>query len=151
MVVAWTFLAVIAPLRKAGIDAGWVWPKEGALGFQEAITPVKGTRNMKLVEEYANLLKRNSGWLALADRATSEAERIDRFAKAPARIEAVTARDIQALARRYLASEQAVILLVLPGSPGALSRRSNGPLHLPQVTPLGIGAANPIPGKGRSL
>ena len=33
---------------------GWVWPKEGALGFQEAITPVKGTKNMKLVEEYAN-------------------------------------------------------------------------------------------------
>ena len=54
VVVAWTFLAVIAPLRKAGIDAGWVWPKEGALGFQEAITPVKGTKNMKLVEEYAN-------------------------------------------------------------------------------------------------
>ena len=54
VVVAWTFLAVIAPLRKAGIDAGWVWPKEGALGFQEAITPVKGTKNIKLVQEYAN-------------------------------------------------------------------------------------------------
>jgi len=54
VVVAWTFLAVIAPLRKAGIDAGWVWPKEGALGFQEAISAVKGTKNIKLVQEYAN-------------------------------------------------------------------------------------------------
>jgi spermidine/putrescine transport system substrate-binding protein len=52
--VAWTFLAVIAPLRKAGVDAGWVWPKEGALGWNEAITAVRGTRNKALVEEYAN-------------------------------------------------------------------------------------------------
>ena len=42
VVVAWTFLAVIAPLRKAGIDAGWVWPKEGAIGWSEAITRGEG-------------------------------------------------------------------------------------------------------------
>jgi putative spermidine/putrescine transport system substrate-binding protein/spermidine/putrescine transport system substrate-binding protein len=54
VVVAWTFLAVIAPLRKAGIDAGWVWPKEGAIGWSEAITPVKGTKKIQLVQEYAN-------------------------------------------------------------------------------------------------
>ena len=54
VVAAWTFLAVIAPLRKAGIDAGWVWPKEGAIGWSEAITPVKGTQKLKLVQEYAN-------------------------------------------------------------------------------------------------
>ncbi|CAN5701195.1 spermidine/putrescine ABC transporter substrate-binding protein [soil metagenome] len=54
VVVAWTFLAVIAPLRKAGIDAGWVWPKEGAIGWSEAITAVKGTPKLKLVQEYAN-------------------------------------------------------------------------------------------------
>ena len=46
VVVAWTFLAVIAPLRKAGIDAGWVWPKEGALGWSEAISAVKGTKKL---------------------------------------------------------------------------------------------------------
>jgi len=54
VVVAWSFLAVIAPLRKAGVDVGWVWPKEGAIGWSESITPVKGTSKLKLVEEYAN-------------------------------------------------------------------------------------------------
>ena len=54
VVVAWSFLTLIAPLRKAGIDAGWVWPKEGAIGWSEAISAVKGTRNLSLVEDYAN-------------------------------------------------------------------------------------------------
>lgn len=54
VVVAWAFLAIIAPLLKAGVDAGWVWPKEGAVGWSESITPVKGTTKLKLVEEYAN-------------------------------------------------------------------------------------------------
>lgn len=54
VVVAWAFLAVIAPLLKAGVDAGWVWPKEGAVGWSESITPVRGTTKLKLVEEYAN-------------------------------------------------------------------------------------------------
>ncbi|MCW5751889.1 MAG: extracellular solute-binding protein [Alphaproteobacteria bacterium] len=54
VVVAWSFLAVIAPLRRAGVDVGWVWPKEGAIGWNESITPVKGTSKLKLVEEYAN-------------------------------------------------------------------------------------------------
>lgn len=54
VVVAWTMLAVIEPLKKAGIDAGWVWPKEGAIGWSEAISAVKGTRKLALVEEYAN-------------------------------------------------------------------------------------------------
>ncbi|TXL76034.1 extracellular solute-binding protein [Vineibacter terrae] len=53
-VVAWSFLAVIAPLLKAGVDVGWVWPKEGAVGWSESITAVKGTKKLKLVEEYAN-------------------------------------------------------------------------------------------------
>lgn len=54
VVVAWTMLAVIEPLKKAGIDAGWVWPKEGAIGWSEAISAVKGTRKLALVEDYAN-------------------------------------------------------------------------------------------------
>jgi putative spermidine/putrescine transport system substrate-binding protein/spermidine/putrescine transport system substrate-binding protein len=54
VVVAWAFLTVIEPLKKAGIDAGWVWPKEGALGWSEAVSAVKGTKKLALVEEYAN-------------------------------------------------------------------------------------------------
>ena len=33
VVIAWTFLAVVAPLRAAGVDLGWAWPKEGAIGW----------------------------------------------------------------------------------------------------------------------
>lgn len=54
VVVAWSFLNVIDPLKKAGIDAGWVWPKEGALGWSEAVSAVKGTKKLALVEEFAN-------------------------------------------------------------------------------------------------
>ncbi len=54
VVVAWSFLNVIEPLKKAGIDAGWVWPKEGALGWSEAVSAVKGTKKLALVEEFAN-------------------------------------------------------------------------------------------------
>lgn len=54
VVVAWSFLAVIAPLLKAGVDVGWVWPKEGAIGWSEGISAVKGTGKLKLVHEYAN-------------------------------------------------------------------------------------------------
>ena len=92
-----------------------------------------------LLEEYANLLKRNAGWLALADRAQSEAARLERFTKAPERIRAVTARDLQAIARRYLAQDRAVTLIALPEGKAAL-RRPRGPLHLPQVSRVGIGA-----------
>ncbi|MCA0200236.1 MAG: extracellular solute-binding protein [Proteobacteria bacterium] len=54
VVVAWTMLAVIEPLKKAGIDAGWVWPKEGAIGWSEAVSAVRGTKKLAAVEEYAN-------------------------------------------------------------------------------------------------
>jgi spermidine/putrescine-binding protein len=53
-VIAWTFLAVVKPLRQAGVDMGWVWPKEGAIGWSESITPVKGTARLDLVHKYAN-------------------------------------------------------------------------------------------------
>jgi zinc protease len=67
-----------------------------------------------LAEEYANLLKRNAGWLVLVDRAQSEADRLERFAKMPERLAAVTAADVQALAKRYLDWDKAVRILVLP-------------------------------------
>ncbi len=54
VVIAWTFLAVVAPLRSAGVDIGWAWPKEGAIGWSESITPVQGTDQLDLVHEYAN-------------------------------------------------------------------------------------------------
>ena len=67
-----------------------------------------------LIEEYENALKRNSGWLALADRAQSRADRIPRFSAARARLAALTAKDVQAMALRYLVPGGEVELLVLP-------------------------------------
>lgn len=54
VVVSWAFLAVVKPLRDAGIDAGWVWPKEGAIGWNEGISLVRGSRNRAAVEAYGN-------------------------------------------------------------------------------------------------
>jgi zinc protease len=69
-------------------------------------------------ERLANMLKTNAGWLALTEHAQSDPARIDRFQKARERLDAVTPADLQALARRYLAPDQAVIALVLPeGAP----------------------------------
>jgi zinc protease len=67
-----------------------------------------------LAEEYANLLKRNSGWLVLVDRAQSEGDRLERFVKMPSRLAQVSAADVQALAKRYLDWDKAVRILVLP-------------------------------------
>ena len=55
IVISWAFLAVVKPLRDLGIDVGWVWPKEGAIGWNEGIALVAGSRNEDAVTEYANL------------------------------------------------------------------------------------------------
>ena len=55
LAVAWGFLAVVKPLRDLGIDCGWVWPKEGAIGWNEGIVLLAKSRNKELVEDYANL------------------------------------------------------------------------------------------------
>ena len=44
-------------------------------------------------ESFDNLLKTNPGWLAYVDRAQTEADRIDRYAKAKERLSAITAAD----------------------------------------------------------
>lgn len=67
-----------------------------------------------MLERIDNALKTNGGWMALAERAQSEPERFDRFRKARARLEALTPADLLAVARRYLALDKAVQVLVLP-------------------------------------
>ncbi|QGN53675.1 pitrilysin family protein [Novosphingobium sp. Gsoil 351] len=67
-----------------------------------------------LAEENANLLKTNGGWMNLVDRAQSQADLIERYARFQERLKAVTAKDVQELARRYLAPGRAVELIVLP-------------------------------------
>lgn len=54
VVLAWSTLSVVAPLRNNGMDIRWIWPKEGALGWTEGIAAVKGGKNRAHVEAYAN-------------------------------------------------------------------------------------------------
>ncbi len=65
-------------------------------------------------ERLDNLLKTSGGWLALIERAQSQPDRVERFLKAKARLDALTGADVQAAAKRYLAADKAVIALVLP-------------------------------------
>ena len=67
-----------------------------------------------LLEAFDNALKSNAGWLTLVDRAQTEPDRIARFTGARARIEATSAKDLQALAKRYLTPDSAVEITVLP-------------------------------------
>jgi zinc protease len=67
-----------------------------------------------LFEAHENALKSNRSWLALADRAQTEADRIDRFQQFSARLKAITPEQIQTLARLYLGATSAVEILVLP-------------------------------------
>ena len=66
------------------------------------------------LESYDNALKSNRGWLALVELAQSKPDRITRFQAAKARLAAITAADIQAIARRYLTAAGAVEVTVLP-------------------------------------
>ena len=52
--------------------------------------------------------------MALVDRAQSEAYRIDRFLAAKTIMTAITAEDLQEVARRYLTPAGAVEVLALP-------------------------------------
>jgi zinc protease len=69
-----------------------------------------------LGEESANLLKTNSGWMYLVDRAQTQADLIERYARFQARLKVVSAADVQRLAQRYLMPARAVELIVLPRS-----------------------------------
>ncbi len=67
-----------------------------------------------LLESLDNRLKSNGGWMGLVERAQSEADDIERFTTAKARYEAMTGKDLHALALQYLAPEDAVEFRVVP-------------------------------------
>ena len=73
-----------------------------------------------MLEAFDNALKTNAGWLLLVDRAQTEPDRIDRFIRGKERLQAITAKDLQATAKRYLTPTGAVEITVLPeGADGA--------------------------------
>ncbi|WP_343222149.1 M16 family metallopeptidase [Novosphingobium profundi] len=67
-----------------------------------------------LLESFDNALKTNAGWMGLVDHAQSQADRIERYAKARDRLLALDASDVQTLARRYLDPDAALQITVLP-------------------------------------
>jgi zinc protease len=67
-----------------------------------------------MLERIDNSLKTNGGWSALAERAQTQPDRLARARSARARLEKLTAADLQAIARRYLSPDKAVQVLVLP-------------------------------------
>ncbi|MET1754504.1 insulinase family protein [Novosphingobium sp. RD2P27] len=67
-----------------------------------------------LLEALQNALKSNDGWLSLVDRAQSESDRIERFARAKERLTAIEPKDLQAAALRYLDPDQGLEVLALP-------------------------------------
>lgn len=54
--VAWAQLGIVNPLREAGVDMGWVWPDEGALGWFNGNCTVAGTDKKRTAEAFANYL-----------------------------------------------------------------------------------------------
>ncbi|MFU7527864.1 M16 family metallopeptidase [Qipengyuania sp. ASV99] len=69
-----------------------------------------------LLEAYDNALKSLGGWMNLADRAQSKADRLERWFDGPDMLRAITPEELQAEALQYLAPEDAVEFLILPES-----------------------------------
>lgn len=67
-----------------------------------------------LLEAYDNALKSLGGWMALADRAQSQGDRLERWFAGPDMLRAITAEEIQTEAQQYLVQSDAVEFLVLP-------------------------------------
>lgn len=67
-----------------------------------------------LIEQIDNALKSNARWLALAARAQSEPQRLDRWVKAKERLLALTPAELQREAAKYLALGKAMQVVVLP-------------------------------------
>ena len=75
-----------------------------------------------MLERIDNSLKSNSGWMALAEHAQSEPDRLTRAKTARTRLERLTASDLQMMAKRYLRPESALQVLVLPEGATAQGR-----------------------------
>ena len=105
----------------ASVDVGEV--EETRRAIREMLVALRGTpveqdvldrARQPLLESYDNMLDTLGGWMTLADRAQSEAERLDRYERAPTILKAITPQDILTAAQRYLAPDDAVEILVLP-------------------------------------
>ena len=107
---------ISASLDVAQVDAA----KAAILGIVEGLRDAPPDPDLidrarqPLLESYDNALKSLGGWLQLADRAQSQAPRLERWFTGPDLLREISPEDLQAAAQRYLALENAVEFLVLP-------------------------------------
>ncbi|MCL6250703.1 insulinase family protein [Altererythrobacter sp. KTW20L] len=66
------------------------------------------------LESYDNLLKSNSGWMGLVDRAQTQPDRLQRYVEGRAVLAELTPADVQEMAQRYLDPAQRLEVTVLP-------------------------------------
>ncbi|MEZ5710728.1 MAG: insulinase family protein [Blastomonas sp.] len=74
-----------------------------------------------LLENLALSLRENSAWLSIVDEAQSAAWKIDRFRASSGAISAIDSAELLALARQYLAPDQALVIRALPEPPNIAS------------------------------
>jgi spermidine/putrescine-binding protein len=101
--VAWSQLLVIEPLREAGLDMGWAWPKEGVAAFLAVVALADTATHVPAANAFLNYLMGSEWGLAIARNygyaPTSEAafdaftpEIAEKVAIDPSRIENVQFR-----------------------------------------------------------
>lgn len=105
----------------ASVDAGQVEATREAIGeliadlvAQPVDDDVISRARQPLLESYDNALKSLGGWMNLADRAQSQADRLKRWFEGPDLLKSITPADIQAAAQHYLKERGAVEFIVLP-------------------------------------
>lgn len=84
--------------------------------YNDADQDIIDRARQPLLEGYDNMLKSLGGWMSLADRAQSQADRLGRHFAAPDILRAFGAEDIRSAANQYLAKDSAVEILVVPES-----------------------------------
>ena len=119
---------------RAAVDAA-----VSALRAKKVSADILERARQPLAEIFDNELKGNGGWLAVASRAQSRPDAVERQLHARSRALAVTAADVQAAARRYLAPESAVVVTVLPLAAAAPAKAP--PVNPPAPAPAALSHA----------
>ncbi len=105
----------------ATVEPGEIAATRAAI--EETVTGLRGTAvdedtfrraREPILARLDNLLKTNGGWMAMARRAQSQSDRIERYLSARERYLALSPADVQAMAQLYLDPEAAVEIAVLP-------------------------------------
>ena len=71
-----------------------------------------------MLESMVKSRRENSSWLNYVSEATSRADRLDRSRKGIAEVEAATPGELQALARRYLVDDKALVIKAVSDKAG---------------------------------